>query len=45
MRKWVIWAVVVLGALALFHYDYLWRMQFVYWVNVQAGKVLRFILD
>jgi hypothetical protein len=44
MRKWAIWAAVIGGGIALFHYDYLWRMQLMYWIDQQTEKLLRFII-
>ena len=42
IRKWVV-GFAFLAVLALLYYDYLRPSQFLYWVNVQVSRVLRFI--
>lgn len=42
MWKWLVWF-AFLAVLALWYYDYLRPSQFLYWVNVQASRLLRFI--
>jgi len=44
MRKWLFWILLVASGLVLFFYDYLWRFEFIYWVNKHVDAFLSFVL-